>query len=592
MENAIAQTWLSLQCQMIPDVVAGVVIYPDSTPAAHKISANWPDEQSQNDALIDAAHLAKSRLAPVVSAKSNDALREHHNGIIAAQPLMNNGELYGVVAIQVLAAKEKQASVLHLLHWGSAWLDLIVTRDIKNHSQSYPLITSTLNTVFQSNDIHEAINNVANDLAQHLACKRVSIGLMKDNGISIQAVSKSAHFEKNSTLITNIVAAMEEAAEFNQTISYPLLHKDTRRRHLAHAQLSSSENNESILTIPMTVDTRAIGAICFENYTTLPFSKAQIKTANEIVELLAQLISLKSRKHRTKSAGIFDLSFINTIKSFFGPARWKYKMMLTLAVVFICLAAFINGNYRISSPANIEGLVQRVIVAPFDGYIASANARAGQTVRSGDILAVLDDQDLKLEGQRLASQRGETVKQYTRALAALDHAQARIFRAQEEQVAAKQSQLEDKLHRTLLRAPIDGVIISGDLNKSLGAPVEKGQVLFEMAPLNDYRVILQVDENDIARITQGQSGQLTLRALPNDPIPLVVEAVNAIYQSDTDKSVYSVEARITGRHDMNASLRPGMQGIGKIDIEPRSYLWIGTHKFVNWLQLRLWAWLP
>ena len=32
-------------------------------------------------------------------------------------------------------------------------------------------------------------------------------------------------------------------------------------------------------------------------------------------------------------------------------------------------------------------------------------------------------------------------------------------------------------------APIPGVIVSGDLSQAIGAPVERGQVLFELAPL-------------------------------------------------------------------------------------------------------------
>ena len=42
------------------------------------------------------------------------------------------------------------------------------------------------------------------------------------------------------------------------------------------------------------------------------------------------------------------------------------------------------------------------------------------------------------------------------------------------------------------------VVVSGDLTQSLGAPLERGQVMLELAPLDAYRVTLQVDERDIA----------------------------------------------------------------------------------------------
>jgi multidrug resistance efflux pump len=49
--------------------------------------------------------------------------------------------------------------------------------------------------------------------------------------------------------------------------------------------------------------------------------------------------------------------------------------------------------------------VQRAAVAPFQGYVADAPVRAGQTVAAGDLLATLDDRDLALERVRWASEQ-------------------------------------------------------------------------------------------------------------------------------------------------------------------------------------------
>jgi hypothetical protein len=38
-------------------------------------------------------------------------------------------------------------------------------------------------------------------------------------------------------------------------------------------------------------------------------------------------------------------------------------------------------------------------------------------------------------------------------------------------------------------------------------------------------------------------------------------------------------------------LRPGMEGIAKVDTGRRKLFWIWTHKFVDWLRLTLWTWL-
>ena len=41
-----------------------------------------------------------------------------------------------------------------------------------------------------------------------------------------------------------------------------------------------------------------------------------------------------------------------------------------------------------------------------------------------------------------------------------------------------------------------------------------------------------------------------------------------------------------------AALRPGMEGIAKIDVGRRRLLWIWTHEMLDWLRLSLWSFLP
>ena len=53
----------------------------------------------------------------------------------------------------------------------------------------------------------------------------------------------------------------------------------------------------------------------------------------------------------------------------------------------------------------IEGQLQRATVAPFDGYVASASARAGDVVSKGQVLAELDDREIRLELARWQAEK-------------------------------------------------------------------------------------------------------------------------------------------------------------------------------------------
>ena len=41
-----------------------------------------------------------------------------------------------------------------------------------------------------------------------------------------------------------------------------------------------------------------------------------------------------------------------------------------------------------------------------------------------------------------------------------------------------------------------------------------------------------------------------------------------------------------------AILRPGMEGVGKIDAGRRKQIWIWTHKISSWLRMFFWSWWP
>ena len=82
--------------------------------------------------------------------------------------------------------------------------------------------------------------------------------------------------------------------------------------------------------------------------------------------------------------------------------------------------------------------------------------------------------------------------------------------------------------RTRLIAPFDAVVVRGDLSQSLGSPVQRGDVLFEVAPLDGYRIILEIDERNISDTSIGQRGHLTLSALPRQPLPLIVERLTPV----------------------------------------------------------------
>ena len=168
-----------------------------------------------------------------------------------------------------------------------------------------------------------------------------------------------------------------------------------------------------------------------------------------------------------------------------------------------------------------------------------------------------------------------------------------VLEARVAQADAELELLSAQLKRTTLRAPLDGVVVSGDLSRALGAPVTRGQVLFEVAPLDDYRVVLQVDERDMSGLRIGQRGALALTGMPQARLPIVVQKIGTSAQDADGRNVVRVEARLAANRKENlGALRPGMHGVAKVATGERRLLWIWTHDLVDWARLALWSGLP
>ena len=125
----------------------------------------------------------------------------------------------------------------------------------------------------------------------------------------------------------------------------------------------------------------------------------------------------------------------------------------------------------------------------------------------------------------------------------------------------------------------------GDYSQALGAPVDTGQVLFEVAPLESYRVVLEVDEFDVAGMENGKSGQLIIAALPESTFAVSVQKVIPVTVSSEGRNYFLVEATLD---EPTLLLRPGMEGVAKVTMGQRKLIWIWTHSLVE--RLRVWFW--
>lgn len=580
MNQQLLQSWLTLQCQAMPGARSACARIASAQTETERLDAVWPRGEQVGAELADLLEMADRSGGPVTSSPV-ETQQNAPPVLRIAHPINNHGKKLGAIAVELTQVpRDQQAAVIRLIEWGNTWLDLLFGQDSNGKGEGDPL-PQVLECILQSDSLQQTGMSLTGSLAHRYRCERVTLGLRKSTGVRLLAMSDSSLVPPRSALSRQLAGAMAEALSHNQTLFWTA---PNGQETPAHRELAETENNTRILTLCLQNAGEAFAALTFESQNTALADSATQAEITGLARHLGPLLALKQAGelpfHRKAGS--------DTEKS--GQSKKRIKALFVAALLAFGVL-FLSGHtlYRVSGPAQIEGEVQRALIAPFDGYVSAVHARAGETAAAGSVLAELDDRDLNLEHRQLIGEKTELEKQYRKALAGLDHAEARILKAQISQSEAHIDLLRRKLDRTQLKAPFSGVVVSGDLSRSLGKPVKRGEVLMEIAPLSSYRVAIEIDDRDISAIEVGQTGSLILAARPGEKLDFAVINITGMPTDSARSGRFRVEARLSGAVD---SLRPGMRGVAKIGTGKRSRFWVWTHEISDWLGYRLWAWLP
>jgi RND family efflux transporter MFP subunit len=423
-------------------------------------------------------------------------------------------------------------------------------------------------------------------LCVQFECERVAFAEYHHHHCHVLALSNSAEFDRRSNLILLIGDAMDESIEQDSLIVFPQSTSKLIQR--AHQELARKYGSSSLCTIPLIDNSHFFGAITLLSSEVNAMDKKSVMLCQQFLSLATPFLVQKREQEKsifTKCA----YALTENVKGLIGFTFLKFKLISGLVVLLLVFASLVEYEHQVSADAVLEGKIQRVIAAPISGYLLSASVRAGDSVKQGDEMATLNDNDLRLEQAKLEGHLQKLQRQYRKAQSNRDLVNVRVVKEQINQAKAELALNTELLAKTHLLAPFDGVVIEGNLEQMLGTPIERGDGLFKIAPLAGYRIILKVNESDIAHIQKGQQGGLLLSSLPNSHLQLTVENITAVSKADNGENIFRVEASLLNTPDI---LRPGMQGLGKINTGRASLLWIWTHKIKDAISLWLWSWLP
>jgi len=247
----------------------------------------------------------------------------------------------------------------------------------------------------------------------------------------------------------------------------------------------------------------------------------------------------------------------------------------------------------VSASGRIQPEIEVIIRPDVSGEIIELTIREGDFVREGELLlrikpdiyqarideltAMLLSQQSKLEEARANLLQAEAEFKKNKQLFNRDliselefmqtentfKARQANYKSAEYQIESARAQLrraEQELEQTVIRSPQDGTISRLSVEQGervLGNAQTAGTEMMRIARLNQMEVEVQVNENDIVNVTEGDIADIEVDAYPNRLFQgTVTEIANSADVSGSGSAEqvtnYNVKIRISTPHNLNA----------------------------------------
>ena len=214
-------------------------------------------------------------------------------------------------------------------------------------------------------------------------------------------------------------------------------------------------------------------------------------------------------------------------------------------------------------------VVMRLDPSLFETQIEQARANLVRAEADVERLCVtVDDASTQLaRSQDLAARSLISETELEAAQVALRSAEAQLKSADAQVIQAQASlnQNEVNLEHTVIRAPIDGIVISRlvDVGQTVAASLQAPELFVIAADLTKMRVIANIDESDVGRIRPGQRVTFTVDAYPAEEFE---GAVSQIRLEPVVQQNVVTYATVVDAPNPDLKLKPGMTATIALEI--------------------------
>lgn len=576
-ESQAEQRWLAWLAIMIPEAnwYASVVFAADDSSPELETFSVWPELVTPATPCIPLAFRAVRTQRVLYVSNADPA-------VLAVPIMAGQGGSTRVLLVAGDAFSEaRRQTIIRLGRWAA---EAPPSKPYPFAPEQQPLerlAEITLDAATRHGSSTAVAFAIVNAVHRMCGCSRVTLGLMSVRRIRILAMSGQSQVDERRALLSGLKCVMQESQALG--VSQLLTREDQALP--GHTEHFTSQGNMPLFSIPVAIDAMTTVLIVLECPVGQAFDSDQRATVEQLLERPLKLLSLlheqrlswrqRLRCHAEKFRQLWQ-----------QPGRLSLRTGIwALACVLALVSLVVPVPQRITTRAVIEAADLQVVVASRAGYLKSSHVRAGDRVTKDQLLATLDAQEIELEIDKFHSEALRNDDELARALATRDRQELSRLRSEAVRIGLESAQASRRLQRSNLRAPFAGVVLKGDPGQSLGAPVTEGEVLFELASSAAYRLSIEVDEHDVGLIKPGQKARVRMAAMPETLWQATLESLIPVAVSEQGKSLFRLPASLDGA---NESLKPGMQGVARLEVGSQPVFWAYTRNLR--LRLRLLAW--
>ena len=528
-------------------------------------------------------------------AKRNAGIEEGAVFSMMVAPLIDRGSLVGVVEAvnrldgapfdedELFALTTVVETAVGALHNASLLMAERKVEILEALVKTSGEITSTL-------DLDRVLQAIVNGPASVVPYERAGIALDQRGRIQLKAVSGTTQLNIDDPQYRGL----SDILQWGAILSAPLLIRqqgeeidsDREETRAKFREYFAETGMRACYVIPLVDEEGRVGVLLFESSDPDFLSEAHL----EMIKVLASqaTVALRNASLYTEVPFIGVLQpLVDKKRKFLALETHRRAALIGAAAAVLLFLLAVPLPLRVDGNAVVEPAHMARLGSEFDGVIKDVKVREGDLLKRGDAIAELEDWEYRSALAAAKAKYETATAQMDRALANNDGTEAGMLRAQADYWASEVMRAQQRLYKTVIRSPIDGVVATPQIENLAGHKLKAGESFMDVVDNSQALVDVAIDEGDVGLLRSGEKASLKLDGFPERTFHGEVAVVSPQGVLQNAEPVFFARVSVA---NPDSTLRAGMQGRGKISTGWRPAGVVIFRRLGMWIWTKLWIW--